>query len=131
MYWHRQTPQTGENGWEAGFEDVQSSPSQYTRVKTIASKANFQGRIRFENLSDIELGALLFVLELPNGCAHKIGMGKPLGLGSVRITPTLTLTKRTDKAEGRYGRLFDGQKWHLAEEPAQIGDFKACFAEQC
>jgi CRISPR/Cas system CSM-associated protein Csm3 (group 7 of RAMP superfamily) len=128
MYWHRQTPQTGENGWEAGPEDVQSSPSQYTRVKTITSDAHFQGRIRFENLSAIELGALLFVLELPNGCAHKIGMGKPLGLGSVRIKPTLTLSKRME-AEGRYGRLFDGQKWYLAEEPAQIDDFKAGFAE--
>lgn len=129
LYWHRKTSQTGEKGWEAGREDVQSSPSQYTKVKTITSEAHFQGRIRFENLSVKELGALLFALDLPGGCAHKIGMGKPLGLGSVRIKPTLTLSKRTDKAKGRYGRLFDGQKWHLAEEPAQIGDFKACFAE--
>lgn len=32
-----------------------------------------------------ELGALLLTLELPHGHAHKLGMGKSLGLGSVRI----------------------------------------------
>ena len=129
LYWHRHTPQTGENGWEARLVDVQGSPSQYTAVKVIAREAHFQGDIRFENLSAVELGALLFVLELPDGCAHKIGMGKPLGLGSVRIKPTLILSKRVDKAEGRYGRLFNEQEWHLAEIPEKTDKFKACFAK--
>lgn len=129
LYWHRKTPQKGVNGWEASLDDVKKSPSQYTAVKTIDKGTHFRGRIRFENLSDIELGALLFVLELPDCCAHKIGMGKPLGLGSVRIKPTLTLDKRTDKAEGRYGRLFNEREWHLAEEPGQTDELKACFAE--
>ena len=46
-------------------------------------------RIRFENLSDEELGLLQAALQLPEGLCHKLGMGKPLGLGSVRIESKL------------------------------------------
>lgn len=61
----------------------------------------FIGRIRFTNLTDIELGALLFVLDLPQGCRHKIGMGKPLGLGTIEISANLVLSNRQE----RYNRL--------------------------
>lgn len=45
----------------------------------------FTGRIQFHNLSPVELGALLEAVDLPAGCAHKLGMAKGKGLGSVRI----------------------------------------------
>lgn len=47
-----------------------------------------RGRIRFLNLHEEELAALLYALELEDGLAHKLGYGKPLGLGSVRIRVT-------------------------------------------
>ena len=37
------------------------------------------------NLSRVELGALLFLLTLPPGHHHRLGGGKPLGFGSVRL----------------------------------------------
>lgn len=76
----------------------------------------FKCRIRFENLSKIELGALLFVLDLPSDCAHKLGMGKPLGLGTIKIRPRLVITERnkgTDDNPGRYEKLFENRRWHL------------------
>lgn len=132
MYWHRETPQKGNNGWEATPEEVTKSPSQYTLARVVDKGCHFKGRIRFENLSAIELGALLFVLELPEGCAHKIGMGKPLGLGSVKIKPVLTLSSRIDKSEprtARYGRLFKGNRWYLAEKAGETEEFKDQFTE--
>lgn len=54
-------------------------------------------KIRFTNLSKIELGALIFVLDLPPNCHHKIGMGKPLGLGSVHIKPMLFIDDYAEK----------------------------------
>ncbi|MDD3581429.1 MAG: RAMP superfamily CRISPR-associated protein [Desulfobacca sp.] len=82
----------------------------HTKIKTkrnctiqesILAGAGFTGRIRFTNLSASELGLLLWGLELddsppfdadgnltPNLLAHKLGMGKPLGLGSVKIRVT-------------------------------------------
>lgn len=71
----------------------------------------FKFKIRYENLTENELGALLFVLKLPDGCAHKIGMGKPLGLGSVKITLKLYSSKRSK----RYSTLFVSNSWNLAE----------------
>jgi CRISPR-associated protein (TIGR03986 family) len=59
--------------------------TQHTVITPISAGNEFKARIRFENLTDVELGALLFVLYLPENCAHKLGMGKPLGLGSVKI----------------------------------------------
>jgi hypothetical protein len=51
----------------------------------------FRGPVRFENLADEELGALLAALDLPKGAAHKLGMARPLGLGSIRIQATLRI----------------------------------------
>jgi hypothetical protein len=59
----------------------------------------FSGRVRFNNLTNLELGALLEALQLPSGCSHRLGMGRPLGLGSVRITSRLRLVDRA----ARYG----------------------------
>lgn len=132
MYWHRKTPPNGNNAWQASAEEVSKSLSQYTKIKPVGSGCHFTGRIHFENLSTIELGALLFILDLPVGCAHKIGMGKPLGLGSIRITPTLTLSRRTNtdkKISGRYERLFEKQGWYLAEDTEKdIQQYKEAFA---
>lgn len=44
----------------------------------------FQFTVNFENLSEIELGALLWSLEM-EGWHHRLGLGKPLGFGSAKI----------------------------------------------
>lgn len=68
--------------------------AQYTIIKPIKRNIKFKSRIRFENLTKEELGALLFVLDLPENHYHKIGMGKPLGLGSIEIKPSLFIVDR-------------------------------------
>ncbi len=93
LYWHKQTENQTEN----------IKKSILSKLKPVTKGTGFKGRIRFENLSKVELGALLSALQLPRGCHHKIGMGKPKGLGSVRITPTLFLSNR----ENRYTELFE------------------------
>jgi CRISPR-associated protein (TIGR03986 family) len=45
----------------------------------------FQFTIDLINLSPFELGALLWLLSLPNNHYHRLGGGKPLGFGSVRL----------------------------------------------
>ena len=71
------------------IEIIAKYDTQHTVITPISAGNEFKARIRFENLTDVELGALLFVLYLPENCAenyaHKLGMGKPLGLGSVKI----------------------------------------------
>ncbi len=98
MFWHK----SGENWQETDKDAIEKHSTQYTLIQPVKSGTKFKSKIRFENLSDEELGALLFALELPPGCAHKLGMGKPLGLGSVKITPSLYLSNR----EQRYRDFF-------------------------
>lgn len=44
--------------------------------------------VEFENLAEVELGALLWSLTLGNKGYHRLGYGKPLGMGSVKIEVT-------------------------------------------
>ncbi|HPN34209.1 MAG TPA: TIGR03986 family CRISPR-associated RAMP protein [bacterium] len=46
--------------------------------------AVFEFKVDFENLAEIEFGALLWALEM-EGWHHRIGFGKPLGFGSATI----------------------------------------------
>ncbi|QTA90448.1 type III-E CRISPR-associated gRAMP effector Cas7-11e [Desulfonema magnum] len=54
-------------------------------VQAIKEEQKFQFEVRFENLREWELGLLVYVLQLEPQFAHKLGMGKALGFGSVRI----------------------------------------------
>lgn len=48
--------------------------------------AKFNFAIRFESLSPVELGALLWSIEMEEGMYHKLGLAKPLGFGSIKIS---------------------------------------------
>jgi len=54
-------------------------------VQALDAGNRFHFEIFFENLVDWELGLLLYCLELEPHLAHKLGRGKPLGFGSVKI----------------------------------------------
>jgi len=54
-------------------------------ITPLKTDAVFKFRISFENLTEEEYGLLLKTIELEPGLGHKIGMGKPLGLGSCII----------------------------------------------
>lgn len=129
LYWHKDHDDWEEKDMEKKDEKKkdmeeqdkkeEKKKSQYTQIRALQEGAKFKGRIRFDNLSKVELGALLFVLDLPAGCHHKIGMAKPLGLGSIQITPKLTTIDRVQ----RY-KSFTA----LAETPHQSLDgFKTEF----
>ncbi|MEA5507788.1 hypothetical protein VB735_32810 [Halotia wernerae UHCC 0503] len=78
-------------------------------------------------MSDVELGVLLWVLSISSSKAQafgigkqgeeyclSLGMGKPLGMGAVKIEHKLYLSDRTT----RYQKLFNGNHWNEAEKPA-------------
>jgi CRISPR/Cas system CSM-associated protein Csm3 (group 7 of RAMP superfamily) len=57
-------------------------------VQSVPPGTRLAGTVRFFNLQHDELAALVYTLILEEGLAHKLGYGKPLGLGSVRISIT-------------------------------------------
>ncbi|AEB10599.1 RAMP superfamily CRISPR-associated protein [Desulfobacca acetoxidans] len=93
-----------------------------TIQESILPGAVFTGRIRFTNLTGWELGLLLWGLELddlppfdaegkrtPDLKAHKLGMGKPLGLGSVKIRVTGMALMQPARRYGEFTWPEDGK----------------------
>ncbi len=57
-----------------------------TKMYCIKEKTKFSGEVRFENLSDEELGLLLYSLKQGDTEGYfSLGMGKPYGLGKCKI----------------------------------------------
>lgn len=109
------------------------SDTQTTQINPIKKGVTFKFNIHFENLSEVELGALLWVLSLSSNKSQELGtgkqgekycfslgMGKPLGMGAVKIDYELHLSDRTS----RYSNLFDGTKWKTGEEDQSQTDTK-------
>lgn len=119
LYWHKGKVELSEI-----VNDREVSESQLTLIKPVKPGVTFRFRVYFENLNNIELGALLWVLNLPENCRHKLGMGKPLGMGAVKIVPSLFMTDRKE----RYSRLFDeNNKWYEARK--KVNDFRNYLQE--
>ncbi len=75
----------------------------------------FHFRLDFTNLEADEFGALLLAIVLEDDMRHKIGYGKPLGLGSIQLTPThLTLVnyaaRYTQPGSTRGMTMLEGQE---------------------
>lgn len=94
----------------------------HTLMQPLRTGVCFRFRIYFENLADEELGTLLWVLKLPgddpDSYRHKLGMGKPYGMGSVKLEATLHVTDRQLRPDrsGRYDQLFEGEgQWATGE----------------
>jgi hypothetical protein len=87
-------------------------------MRPVAAGVRFRWRIHFENLSMEELGALLWALTLPGEAGreyrHSIGMGKPYGMGAIKIDVNLLLENRKQ----RYQQLFDGENWQEGKTTA-------------
>lgn len=119
LYWHK-----GEVGLDAIREDdrqkIARAPKQYTQFRPVKPQTMFEFVIHFDNLSAIELGALLWVLQLADDADHrlKLGMGKPLGMGAVKVTSSLWLSDRA----ARYARLLDEATWETGEYAVPLED---------
>lgn len=121
LYWHRgSSPEIEASSKEREHE------KQLTRIIPVKPGVRFTFTVHFENLGPEELGALCWALALPGEhgkeYCHKLGMGKPLGMGAVKIKPRLFLSERCGR-EGRYGRVFAGHRWHLAEQAADAAPY--------
>lgn len=126
MYWHKNTENGTSSTWMRS-EAYASEKQEQAPIECINKAQSFVGRVRFDNLSNAELGALLFAIQLPedNHC-HKIGIGKPLGLGSIKINANLFLTNR----KNRYTELLTSEgAWNEAQTKGDIATYKAAFEE--
>ena len=72
-------------------------------------------KVYFEDITEEELAALLYSLTLGNDCNHRIGRGKPYGMGAVKVNVE-KLNLRTYS--------FDGGKLSITENEADPKSYK-------
>ncbi|MBU0568152.1 TIGR03986 family CRISPR-associated RAMP protein [bacterium] len=79
FYWHKKEKDVLENAKEEEKVKVNST------IEALEAKAKFFFKVHFHNLTDFELGLLLYALKLEGSMRHKLGMAKSLGFGTVKI----------------------------------------------
>ncbi len=116
LYWHK----------PAHIEVPDASDTQTSLIKPIDEGINFSFIIYFENLSKVEIGALLWVLMISENEKYcfSIGMGKPLGMGAIKVKiDELRFGDRTQ----RYNTLFtDNKNWDRGEKANTDSELKDC-----
>lgn len=125
--------QTAQGQWRTSLNDPALMKMQSV-VNPIRDGQVFWFHVDFENLSDDELAMLCYAISPSERFLHKIGMGKALGLGSVRIRPAgLFLVERADPNAGRYSSQgFFGPRYTRiwgSESPAP-SDWPAAYARE-
>lgn len=76
QYWLKEVEATDDNG----------KPREATTIRPLPRGTKFSGTIRYKNLTEAELGLLLWCLRLEKGCYQSVGMAKPYGYGRMRLT---------------------------------------------
>lgn len=101
VYPHHQTVDKATDYWvsnnQTSLQTSDKTVREYLQPEQVKSNQNrsiqawvnpnveFEFYIDVSNLSKTELGALLWLLNLPENAYHRLGGGKPLGFGSVRL----------------------------------------------
>lgn len=84
FYWHHDWKK--ETDMENGNHNMRQRIRPMRESNWETGERVFDFRVYFEKLSRKELSRLRWALDFEDGdCAHKLGRGKPYGLGSVRI----------------------------------------------
>lgn len=135
FYWHRKTSNNSKDvhSWVMEKDDYSKLKEKQKPkpLQTVKVNEKFTGKIRFENLTKVELGALLFVLDLPiekgKEYCHKIGYAKPLGLGSIKVTVN---SVEIINLKERYKELFKENNWAtgIDKEETNFEIYKDAFA---
>lgn len=104
FYWHK-----GAVSMDDIVQQGKSKDTVLTKIRPLKAGVRFKFQVRFENLTDEELGALMWIFDVSGRekIRLKIGMGKPLGLGAVQVTARLFLSPIAN----RYASLLDKKEW--------------------
>ena len=117
--------QTDRQFWKS--DSPNESATQKLRVRPLEPGSSFWFHIDFDNLSDAELKLLLTSVSPSPEFQHRLGLGKPLGLGSVRLESAgCYLIDRV----ARYRDFALGQSRYQFAIVGSIGDRPACFAQR-
>lgn len=99
FYWHHQDKIESGKNYNNYLKTI-SDPAPSTTNSTIwflEPDQNFEFEVAFKDLTDEELGILIYSLELEQNLLHKFGKAKAFGLGSCEIKITDCLLESSEK----------------------------------
>lgn len=132
-----------KNDWKMGFRsdgskvyyreylrpknnNQQQRDSQNRSIKGwVKPETEFEFDIHFINLSEVELGALIWLLDLPENHFHRFGGGKPLGFGSVSLSLKNSEISNGDDLKDFYGSLDSSRQSSITPEECKSAFEKA------
>ena len=129
MYWHQ--PLAKAKDWTRTAEEKEIKGTR--KIRPVDVGVTFTSRIHFERLSDVELGALLMTLNLDQYSGgqrrtyYKLGMGKSIGFGSVKLDTDVTIFDNTS----RYSVLFEHDVWNTGKSTMDSKDYVDAFTTYC
>ena len=127
MYWHQ--PLAKAKAWTRTMEEKAIKGTR--KIRPVDIGVTFISRIHFNCLSDVELGALLMTLNLDQYSGgnrriyYKLGMGKSIGFGSIKLEPKVTLFD----GQERYTNLFAGDTWNAGSITPINDEFIQSFTQ--
>lgn len=108
-YFHHKSPVEDVGGW---LPPKGTAQNQY--IEPVGAESVFRFATDFDGLSEHELQLLLYALALEDGVCHKLGYGKPAGLGSVKISLTkleiMDYEKRYTVGFGKGVHTYEGDE---------------------
>ena len=125
MYWHQ--PLEKAKNWTRTDEEKEIKGTR--KIRPVDREVTFTSRIHFERLSDVELGALLMSLNLDKYSGgqrrtyYKLGMGKSIGFGSVKLDTEVTIFDNNS----RYSSLFEHDAWNTGKSTTDIEEYVKAF----
>ncbi|MDO4178143.1 MAG: TIGR03986 family CRISPR-associated RAMP protein [Phascolarctobacterium sp.] len=128
FYWHKSYQNNTEQKTTGKNDNVK------TILHPIKPQKNFVGKIRFENLSDLEFGSLLYLFQIlqEKNTGIKLGAAKNLGMGTVILQDC----KIFERSEDYYKKLFEGDSWNdysilpVGQSSSLVAQFKD-YVENC
>lgn len=75
-----------KDDWQSTFDIPENQDDHTNPFYPMGKGSEFTCKLRFFNLNEVELGALLNSISLNKDCYHSIGFGKPFGYGKTSIS---------------------------------------------
>ena len=89
---HYGDPEFRLRGWKRYWlkepTPMEGKENVLTQLRPLPAGTRFQGVIRYQNLTEDELGLLLWSLLLEPGCYQSLGQGRPYGYGRMKVKLT-------------------------------------------
>lgn len=134
FYWHHTNKI--EKNYEEYYDSIKDSAEEKynASLKFLKPGNKFEFEVSFKNLTDEELGVLIYSLELEDNLLHKFGKAKAFGFGSSKITIEKFLLDSKDKYRSFTKTYDEGNKEkylkiakakYLDEKRKEIRELKA------